>query len=185
MSLIETLEKYSPIITDEKLTRSIEKETELIQKSEKDFEKKEEKVLEKVRKSITEIAKQFKKNEEKIGKELLDANINLTEQKRIENTLNLCPVCKKGNLAITYSKKTRRYFVACNAYPDCKTTFSLPPNGLLKKSGKDCEDCGFPMIIRISKGRRPWEFCFNPKCVKNKERIEEYEKKKREEAGED
>jgi DNA topoisomerase-1 len=184
MSLIETLEKYSPIITDEKLTRSIEKETELIQKSEKDFEEKEEKVLEKVRKSITEISKQFKKNEEKIGKELLDANINLTEQKRIENTLNACPVCKKGNLAITYSKKTRRYFVACNAYPDCKTTFSLPPNGLLKKSGKDCEDCGFPMIIRISKGRRPWEFCFNPKCTKNKERIEEYEKKKREESGE-
>jgi DNA topoisomerase-1 len=182
MSLIETMEKYSPIITDEELTRNIEKETELISNSNKGFEEKEKKVLDKVKKSIIEIAKQFKKNEQKIGKELLEANVNLTEQKRIENTLNTCPVCNKGNLAITYSKKTRRQFIACNAYPDCKTTFPLPPNGLLKKSGKDCEDCNFPMIIRISKGRRPWEFCFNPKCKKNKERIEEYEKKKREEA---
>ena len=86
-----------------------------------------------------------------------------------------------GNLAITYSKKNRKYFVACNAYPECKTTFSLPPNGLIKISGKSCEDCEFPMLIRISRGRRPWEFCFNPKCVKNKERIEKYKKKKEEE----
>jgi hypothetical protein len=32
--------------------------------------------------------------------------------------------------------------------------------------------------MRLSKGKRPWEFCFNPDCRKNKERIDEYNKKR-------
>jgi len=182
ISLIETLEKYSPIITDEELTRNFEKEMELIRRAKNNFLEKEHEVLEKAKKTITEITNQFKNHEKEIGQEILEANISLTRQMKEENTLDVfCPVCKKGNLAITYSKKNRKYFVACNTYPECKTTFSLPPNGLIKKSGKNCEDCEFPMLIRISRGKRPWEFCFNPECVKNKERIEKYKKKKKEE----
>ena len=178
ISLIETLEKYSPIILDEKLTRDFEKEMESIREAKKGFENKEKKVLEKVKKTISKIADQFKKNEIEIGKELLDANIHLTEQLRKENRLVPCPVCKKGDLAITYSKKTKRYFVACNAFPDCKTTYSLPPGGMIKKTGKKCEECEFPMLMRISRGRRPWIFCFNTECETNKKRIEEYQKRK-------
>ena len=177
-SLIETLEKYSPIIIDEELTRNFEKETTLIQEAKDGFEEKEKKVLEKAKKIISKIIKQFKKHEEEIGKELLEANIRLTQQMRKENTLNLCPICKKGNLAITYSKKTKRHFIACNAYPDCKTTYSLPPNGLIKKAEKNCESCGWPMLIRISRGKRPWIFCFNSNCESNKKRLEEYKKKR-------
>jgi DNA topoisomerase-1 len=203
MSLIKTLEKYSPIIIDEKLTRDYEKEMNLIQESEKGFENtensrkkefsspknlekwrkdslnKEKKVLEKVKNSIKKISIQFNKHEKEIGKELLEANINLTEQMRKENELTPCRVCKKGKLAITYSKKTKRFFVACNAYPDCKTTYSLPPNGLIKKTEKNCESCDFPMLMRLSKGKRPWTFCFNTECEINKKRIEEYQKRKK------
>ena len=178
ISLIETLEKYSPIIINEELTRDFEKEIVLIQEAKKGFEAKEKKVIEKAKETIRKIINQFKKYEEKIGKELLEANIHLTRQMREENSLNPCPVCKKGNLAITYSKKTKRYFIACNAYPDCKTTYSLPPDGLIKKVDKNCESCNWPMLIRIGKGKRPWVFCFNPECVTNKKRIEEYQKKK-------
>jgi len=60
-SLIETLEKYSPIIIDEELTKEFEKETTLIQDAKKDFEKKEKKILEKAKKTITKIVSQFKK----------------------------------------------------------------------------------------------------------------------------
>jgi len=56
-------------------------------------------------------------------------------------------------------------------------TSSLPP-GLIKKSGKNCEKCNYPKLIRILRGKRPWEFCFNPECETNRERIEEYKKKK-------
>ncbi|MCK5624396.1 DNA topoisomerase I [Candidatus Pacearchaeota archaeon] len=177
MSLIATLEKYSPIIIDEKLTRNFEDSMQSIQKSTKGFEEKEKKIISKAKNTIIEIAKDFEKKEKDIGKELLQANIKQREQEKEENKLHPCPICKKGDLAITYSRKTRRHFVACNAYPDCKTTFSLPPDSLIKKTDKLCEKCGFPMLMSIKKGKKPWFFCFNPECETNKERIEAYKNK--------
>lgn len=181
MSLISTLEKYSPIIIDEKLTRSFEQQMDSIVHAKKEFEEKENKIINKAKETINEIAKHFEKHEKSIGKELLNANIEQIEQERIANKLLQCPVCKRGMLEIKYSKKTRRYFVACDKYPECKTTYSLPPNGLIKKSEQICEECHFPMLMLISSGRRPWTFCFNRECPTNKKRLEEYQKKKDEE----
>ncbi len=178
MSLINSLEKYSPIIIDEKLTRKFEEEMSQIQKSKKDLDAKEKKVIEEAKETITKIAKQFDKNEKEIGRALLVANLQLLAERKKENLLNICPVCKKGSLGITYSRKTKRYFVACDAYPNCKTTFSLPPNGSIKKTGKVCEECGFPKLMLLKSRRKPWVFCFNPKCETNKERIEKYKKRK-------
>jgi len=176
MSLISTLEKYSPIIIDEKLTRSFEEQMQSIVEAKKDLIVKEEKILEKAKKTLIDISKDFNKNEKEIGKELLVANLKLREQQKIENTLTQCPVCKKGDLAITYSRKNKKHFVACDAYPNCKTTFSLPP-GTIKKTEKTCEKCGFPLMMSLKRGKRPWIFCFNTNCESNRERIEEYRKK--------
>jgi DNA topoisomerase I len=178
ISLIETLEKYSPIIIDEKLTREFEEEMEKIQdlNDKSKQEKKEDNIIEKAKTTITNISKDFEKNKNKIGQELVDANTEYREQQKIENRLILCPKCKKGSLAVNYSKKTRRYFVACDAYPECKNTFSLPPNGQIKKANKNCEECGYPMLTRLSKGKKPWTFCWNSQCPTNKKRIEEYKK---------
>ncbi len=184
ISLISTLEKYSPVIINEELTRKFEKEMDSILESKKNFEEKEKRVVEEAKKTITEISKDFEKNKKEIGSELMDAETQNREKAREENKLTLCPVCKKGTLAITYSRKNRRYFVACNAYPECKTTYSLPPDSLIKKSDKICEECGFPMLISIRRGKRPWEFCFNPQCEKNRKRIEEYREKKERENNE-
>ncbi len=178
ISLIDTLEKYSPIIIDEKLTRNFENEMESIAKAKKDFDKKEKKIIDEAKESITKIIKQFEDSEKEIGKELLIANIEQREQQKIENKLCLCPVCKKGNLAITYSRKNKRFFIACDAYPECKTTYSLPPNSAIKKANKLCEKCGFPMLMSIKYGRKPWFFCFNRECETNKKRLEEYERNK-------
>ncbi|MFC1710935.1 DNA topoisomerase, partial [Nanoarchaeota archaeon] len=180
ISLITTLEKHSPVIIDQELTRKFEEETEKIRESKKDFEKKEKKVIDKAKKTITEIAKQFEKNQEKIGNELSQAQTELRAQEKIENIIQPCPKCKKGNLAITYSRKTRRHFIACDAYPDCKTTYSLPPKGKMKKADKVCEDCGSQLLMALTRGRKPWIFCFNPECIKNKERIEKYKKRQEE-----
>lgn len=181
MSLISTLERYSPIIIDEKLTRQFEGEMGTIQKSTKDFAEKENKILGEAKTTLIKILEYFNKNKSNIGTELLNANIDFIEQQKRENTLNKCPKCGEGNLAIMFSKKTRRYFVACNKYPDCKNTYSLPPNGLIKKTDKVCGECGFPMLMRLSKGRKPWIFCFNPDCPTNKKRIEEYRERKEKE----
>jgi len=171
ISLINTLGKYSPIIIDEKLTRDFELEMEdiqRIQKKEKQ-EKKEEEIIEKAKKSITDISKDFEKHQNKIGKELVEANIEYREQQKKENAIIKCPKCGKGDLSINYSKKTRRFFVSCNAYPDCKNTYSLPPNGNIKKADKECPECKWPMLMRLAKEKKPWIFCFNPNCITNKD----------------
>lgn len=181
ISLIETLEKHSPIIIDEALTRKFEKEMDEIQKMKRGLLEKEEKVIGEAKSTITKISEQFKQKEAEIGEELAGANTKLWAQQREENKLNLCPLCKKGSLQILFSKKTGRSFVGCTNYPECRNTYSLPPNSLIKKSDKICEQCEFPMLLSIRKGKRPWVFCFNPKCPTNRERIEEYRKKKAEE----
>jgi DNA topoisomerase-1 len=155
-----------------------------ILQSKKNFEDKEKRVVEEAKETIRKISSDFEKNKGEIGKELVSAETQIREIQREENKLITCPVCKKGTLAITYSKKNRRYFVACNAYPECRNTYSLPPNSLIKKSDKLCEECGFPMLISIRKAKRPWEFCFNKDCPKNKKRLEEYREKQNKESQE-
>ncbi len=181
MSLISTLETHSPIIIDEELTRNLQKETEKIAEAKTEFEEKEKKVIAKAKDIIESISKKFKEEEKEIGKELLDATVEWRKQEKEANKLNPCPVCGKGTLGITYSRKTKRHFVACDAYPECRNTYNLPPNSLIKKTDKTCTECGFPMLMSIKYGKRPWFFCFNPECESNKKRIEEYRKKKVEE----
>lgn len=176
--LIEALEKYSPIIIDENLTKQLEEQMEKIQESKGDLQKEEDKVVEKAKKIITDISKEFKIKEADIGKELAKALETLRKEQNEANTLIQCPTCKKGNLRILFNRASYRYFVACSAYPDCKQTYSLPPNALIKKSEKICETCGYPKLLAIRKAKRPWEFCFNINCEANKALREEWEKKK-------
>jgi len=167
ISLIETLKKYSPIIIDEKLTRKFEKEMEIIQESHKNLNEKQEKVINEAKEVIVSISKEFKDKEKEIGKELVGAETERRQKEKKELELTECKKCKKGKLRILYNKNLKRYFVACSNYPECKTTFTLP-NGLVKKTDKICEHCGFPKLILIKKAKKPWEFCFNPDCPSRK-----------------
>jgi len=168
--LIDSLEKHSPVIIDEKLTREIEKDMDNIRASKKELEKKEITIIKKAETALIKISEDFKKNELKIGKELVSANEALWEQQKEDNKLNIkCPGCKKGELTIKYTPRFRSYFVACTEYPNCKQTFSLPSNSLIKKTEKVCEECNYLMLLRIKEGKRPWIFCFNPICPSKKE----------------
>jgi len=180
LKLIEALEKYSPIIIDENLTKDLEEQMEKIQeeKSKEGLEKKENEVVEKTKKVITDISKEFKAKEVDIGKELAEGLESFRKEQMEANTLIQCPTCKKGSLRILFNRGSYRYFVACSAYPDCKQTYSLPPNSLVKKSDKTCESCGYPKLLAIRKAKRPWEFCFNVNCEVNKALRAEWEKKK-------
>jgi len=180
MKLIETLEKNSPIIIDENLTRKMEEEINTIQTTSANLEQKEKEIIQKAEHIITDISKDFKTKEQQIGKEILEGIEDLRKEEQNNNTIIKCLTCKQGNLRILYSKQTQRYFVACSAYPNCKQTYSLPPNALIKKSEKNCESCHFPKLLSIKKGKRPWEFCFNPNCETNKQRLENYQKYKSE-----
>jgi DNA topoisomerase-1 len=180
LKLIESLEKYSPIIIDEGLTRQLEEELEKVQESKSNFEYQEKEVLEKAKRLITDISREFKTKETEIGRELLKGIEAIRADQKIANTLMPCPLCKKGDLRIVYSKKTRRYFIGCAKYPECKQTYSLPPNSLIKRSENICPADQFPKLLAIRKGKKPWEFCFNPNCPietkKRKDREARYEK---------
>jgi len=181
MSLISSLEKHSPIIIDEELTRDFENDMTGIEEAKKaNILEEEKKILDKAKKTIIKITTDFQKQEKEIGNELVEANEEYREEQKKENRLCLCPKCKKGYLTITYSKKNRKHFIACDAYPECRNTFSLPPHGTIKKTEKVCNECGFPLMMSLMKGKKPWFFCFNPECPSNKKRIEEYRKKQEE-----
>jgi DNA topoisomerase-1 len=152
---IETLERHCPKIVDEALTRHFEEEMEKIREG----TMKSDVVLEEAKNAIKKIIGDFKKEEKEIGEELLSAYRGTRDE---INFIGKCPACKAGDLQLRKGKFG--IFVACNKYPECKTTFSLPGNALIKPAKKDCTVCGFPMVSAIKKGKRPQDFCLNPKC---------------------
>jgi len=151
---IEILEKYSPQILDEELTRHFEEEMELIRQNKKN----KEEVLEEAKEVIIKIVEDFKKKEDSIGEGLKEAH---KKEMRKQNTVGKCPECD-GTLVIKKGKYGR--FIACNNYPKCKLTFTLPSKGLVKVSSKTCKECGYPLIKIIKRGKKPKELCINPEC---------------------
>ncbi|MBR9677197.1 DNA topoisomerase I [Candidatus Woesearchaeota archaeon] len=151
----DILVKYSPEILDEKLTRHFEDEMELIKKEKSTPTK----VLDHAKEVLTKVLKDFKAKEKEIGKELAAAN-----KETINEATNLgkCPECKKGDLQIRRGKFGN--FVACNKYPDCKTTYGLPGGAKFRPAKKMCEECSLPMIVAMRARKKPMELCINPKC---------------------
>jgi len=168
ISLINTLEKNCPVIIDEKLTRDIEKNLEKIRNSKKPQES-EEKILDESKKSLIKIIRDFGERQKNIGEDLVGATDKLFEQKKKDSEIMDCPECKKGKMALKYSKKFGKYFLGCTNYPECTKTFNLPPSPFIKKAGKDCPECNYPMLMSLKKGKRPWTFCFNSLSHEKKE----------------
>jgi len=164
---LDTLQKYAPRIVDETLTRHFEEEMEKIRKGKTN----QEKVLGEAKIEITKIIDDFKKNEKKIGEELASANKETRDEM---SGLGECPVCKKGKIQLRRGKFGN--FAACNKYPDCKTTFSLPNNALIKPAKKLCEECHYPMVLTIRRKTKPMEFCLNKECPTKKVSKEEQER---------
>jgi DNA topoisomerase-1 len=166
MKLIDTLKKEAPIIIDEKLSRHFEHEIEEIEKGKGE----QEKTIDEAKQVISKISSEFRSKAEKIGGELLEGHSMLRLQEKEDAKIMQCPACKKGSLVVRRSSIGKQ-FLACDAYPECKTTFSIPQFGLIKKAEKICE-CGFQRLLLIKKGKRPWEFCFNSQCPTRQQKEE-------------
>lgn len=155
METITVLEKYAPTIVDEKLTADFEEDLEEIREG----KEKQETVLEKAKKFLTKLLEDFKKKEKVIGQEILQS---VKATREIQNYIGTCHKCKEGKLVIKFGKFGK--FIACDKYPDCKSTFKIPSSGMIKNSDNLCEDCNFPKIQIIQKAKRPQELCINPDC---------------------
>jgi len=159
METVRVLDKYCPEINDEQLTRHFEEEMEEIR------EKKlsEHKIVVEAKEELTKMLDKFKKNEKVIGAELLTSYKKALET---ESYIGKCPKCGKGDLRVTYSRKSKRRFIACDKYPECKNIFNMP-FGKVKATEKVCDKCHYP-IIQIISGRRFQETCLNNDCPSKK-----------------
>jgi len=151
----DILTKYSPSILDDKLTRTFEEELEEIRHDKKT----QEDVLKEARDILTNLLTDFKEKELEIGEALKQAHY---DSRNAAATMGKCPNCKDGILKLRKGKYGE--FIGCDAYPKCKTIFSIPRNAIIKSSKKECEKCGFPMIQVIKAKKRPQEVCLNPEC---------------------
>jgi DNA topoisomerase-1 len=155
MEIITILEKYSPKILDEELTRHFEEDMELIRENKKHRDE----ILAEARGVLTDLCTEFKSKEKMVGEELKKT---FTETRAAMTTVGKCPNCKPGMLILRTGKFGR--FIACDKYPDCKTTFKLPATGLVEVTQNICQHCQFPIVKMIRKAKRPQEVCINVNC---------------------
>ncbi len=157
LKTITVLQKYLPEIVSVELTRNFEEEIDEIEKKKTTSEK----VLKEAEKELTSELSKFKLKEKEVGAALLVA---LNETNAAENIVGKCPACGK-NLRVIISRASKKRFVGCEGYADgCRTSYPLPQIGLLKTTKEICKECGSPIVKIISKGKRPWQLCINPKC---------------------
>jgi len=159
---VESLEQFCPKIVDEELTRHFEVEMDEIQEK----RKKPQEVLDEAKKVLIEILDEIKKKENQIGEKLRGA---YKETARKASLLGKCPICKEGNLRVITSKTSGKRFIACDKYPQCKTTFGIPQTGTIKAVKELCKECGYPQVSIIRKGKRVWKLCLNPNCASKKQ----------------
>lgn len=74
-----------------------------------------------------------------------------------------CVQCN-GEIVVRRARVSKKRFLGCSNYPDCKASFPLPQKGAVYSEGRECDTCGVPMVKVINKGRKPWVICPNPNC---------------------
>ena len=172
IAVIKMLKKHAERISTPDMTAELEQDMDGIASGN---ETKDE-VVEKSKKMLKEVMVNLEKGREEISQEIKKA---VNE----DNVVGKCmdPGCV-GNLIIRTSRKTKKRFIGCNAYPACTKTFSLPQSGLALTTKDACRHCGFPVVRIITKGRKPWDLCINSECKGKNEKYKnssdkEYTKK--------
>lgn len=159
MNIIDNLREYCKNLTNEELTRDLEKELEgiMADKISKD------KVIENAKKEVLDILGDIDKNTLKIGEGLYEAY----QESRI---VGKC-ACE-GNLVVRFSPKTKSSFVGCSNYPDCNIIYSFPKGAEVLKT--KCEKCGLP-TISFGRGKSKQRACLDSKCGIDHSKIKEPE----------
>ena len=157
LKIDEVLSTEIPAIVDETLTRHFEEEMERIRENKSSPQK----VLDEARENITKIINEVISKQQELGKKL--AGASAIAQRELEK-LGACPKCEDGQIVIRTAKKTKKRFAACNNYPNCKNIYPLPQLGKVEKTDNPCPECKSPVVILLTKNKKPWRLCINPQC---------------------
>jgi len=143
-------------VINPKMTAVLEKDMNSIAEGKKTLES----TVKESRKMLSNLMNSLEKNKDKI-------KTNIQKAHHKENTVGKCPKCGK-TLVIRTSRNNKR-FVGCMGFPECKVTYSLPQKGGIKTTNKTCDSCGAPIVIVMSKGKKPWNLCLNTDCPSKKQ----------------
>lgn len=152
IALSDALRKHAEKISTPGMTAELESEMDKIS----DGKIERERVVERSRQMLAQTLMTLVEKKEEVGKEIRAGILE-------GQILGKCP-SSGGDLRIIRSKKTKKRFVGCSDYPDCTVTYPLPQFGDIIPLGETCDECGSPKIKVISKGKRPWIICIDPKC---------------------
>lgn len=173
MILIDYLQKKSPRILSTNLTRMLEKYLREIELGVRDYSN----ILDDVINDILLSIHNYKKNDLEIDSSTINMLKNQTEnyyKKRNNIVVGPCPLCRKGNLQIIRSRKTRKRFISCSNYfnEGCSITLPLPQKGIIKSTTKSCSSCNWSVIhifyytLRLTKS-----LCININCPNKKKQV--------------
>ncbi|MDQ4105608.1 MAG: DNA topoisomerase, partial [Actinomycetota bacterium] len=167
MAVAQALKDFASEIASHEMTAKLEKSMDDI--SEGKVSK--ENVVDESRDVLRRVYEHLTESEEKFA-DIVWSGI------REDETLGPCPNCGE-NLIIRRNRKSRKRFVGCSGYPECKTTYPLPQRGDIIPLGTRCEACGAPEI-KVLGGRRPWITCIDMNCPKKQEQREAKAREKEE-----
>jgi DNA topoisomerase-1 len=159
MAVIESVKRFYPMLLSVGLTRKMEKELESLELGRLNSE---DIILSGASKTV-EALEEFEKHHLQVG---ISLNVGYKAALLARDTLGLCPICKSGSLVIIRSRKTGKRFVGCSNYlVGCKATAPLPQRGVIRKTGKACQSCGWPIVlIFFGRNKYPWRICVNMSC---------------------
>lgn len=168
IAVVKMLKKHAEKISSPDMTSELEMYMDGIVNGD---ETKED-VVDRSRKMLSEVMTVLQNEKDEISQEIKKGI-------REDLVVGKCPGenCN-GDLIVRTARKTKKRFIGCNAYPGCRTTFSLPQKGLLVTIREECKHCGYPIVKIINKGRKPWDLCINPDCPGKDEKYKNYNNNK-------
>ena len=164
--VIEILAKYCPNVVSPQLTQKLEAKMNEIQIGKET----KQAVLQDTIEILNPVITALKEKESAIGRQLDQA---LKQAMQEERVVGACPKCIDGKLVILRSKKTGKRFVGCTNYFQlkCNVTYPLPQIGSIKPLSKPCKICGCPTLYVLTRGKKPWKLCLDPKCPSKGDRM--------------
>jgi DNA topoisomerase-1 len=162
-AVIDSMRAFVPAIVSTDMTRSMEEQLELVEQGSTDSVSVIEQAADKLVKSLAA----FMEKEADIGARIGTA---ATADGVKAATIGPCPVCKKGQLRVIKSYKTKKRFVGCSNYSGgCKATAPLPQKGGIRTTGRACPECGWPVLgIIFARRAKQWKICINMQCPSKK-----------------
>lgn len=162
-AVIDSMRAIVPAIVSTGLTKSMEEQLELVEQGSADSVSVIEQAVDKLIESLAS----FMDKEADIGTRISDAAFADSTKSA---TIGHCPVCKKGQLRMIKSYKTKKRFVGCSNYSlGCKATASLPQKGRIRTNGRACPECGWPVVgVIFARRAKQWKICVNLHCPSKK-----------------